>query len=214
MFECNISSMETASGWSREWSPDINDVKPDGYNFVQTPNGIRLYCAGSPYAGWLAKFVSTLIYPFPKISFIYQLVIDDATTKQAQIIETDSKITDASGWTYDFSAQWNIQEGWMFQVDNTNWTWTDTGIKIPPTVNEPLPVKIDYLLDYTNHTSSIAAVTAGGTTYNVPSSLQGIPAKQVGWLPSSIVVQLQQCNNHLAGAHSQGFRQINYAMSV
>jgi hypothetical protein len=212
----NITSIDTAPGWTRNWSKDINPVQPEGYYPIQLPDGIRLYCAGPAYAGWLAKHVDPLIYPFTKISFNYQLTIDDATQQQAQVVETDAKITDASGWTYDFSAQWNIAEGWMFQVATAAGLWIDTGFRlaVPPQANIAMPFKIDYALDYTNHLSSVLGVMAGTTYFSLPSNLQKIAAKQVGWQPSSIVTQLQQCNNGLPGAHSWKISQAGYAQAA
>jgi hypothetical protein len=212
-YEFNATDLDQEQGWTKQWSPDINPKEATGYDFVQLPDGLRLYCTGPKYGGWLCRYVLPLVYPFTRISFSYNLMIDDATAQQAQIIETDSKITDAAGWTYDLSAQWNIQKGWMFQIDDKDWQWTDTGIKIvPPKANEWTAISIEYLLDYANHTSSIDTVTVDGKLFTVPESLQRIPAKQVGWQPSTIVLQLQQCNNALEGAHSQKFGKISYQM--
>lgn len=211
--KATIQSIDQQTGWETAIGSDINPVAPTGYAFVQLSDGIRLYECGAAYAGWLAKHVDPLLYSFPKISLSYWLMIDDATEQQAQIIETDAKITSADGWTYDFSAQWNIQEGWMFQVVKEDGSWVDTGIKVtPPSPNAWWPVQIDYAIDYANHRSSVLGVTAGGTHYDVPENLQKISAKQLGWQPSSILTQLQQCNNALAGAHSEKFGQISYGM--
>lgn len=212
--QCLLTNLDIAPGWTKQWSKDINPVEPNGYDFIQVPDGIRLYCDGAKYAGWLAKYVSPLLYPFSKISFNYQLIIDDATPQQAQVVETDSKITDAAGWTYDFSAQWNIAEGWMFQIVDANGKWIDTGIKlaVPPQPNVAMPFRIDYALDYTNHLSSVIGVMAGNTFAGLPSSFGKIAAKQIGWKAMQIVSQLQQCNNGLPGAHSWKASQAGYSM--
>jgi hypothetical protein len=211
-----IEDIEMLDGWTKQWSKDINEIKPEGYEFVQLPDGIRLYCAGPAYAGWLARHVDTLLFPFPKISFGYRLLIDDATQQQAEVVETDSKITDAAGWTYDLSAQWNITKKWLFQVDNKDWTWADTPFTIAaPQADTYLPVQIDYALDYEKHTSSIVSVIAGNALFrDMPSDLQNIPARQVEWQPSTIVMQMQQCNNYRRGAHSQKFQKITYSMEA
>ena len=214
--QCLINNLETTPEWTKEWSKDINAVEPDGYDFIQTTDGIRLYTVGHAYAGWLAKFVSPLLFPFTKILFNYSLNIDDATPQQAQVIETDSKITDAAGWTYDLSAQLNIQKGWMFQVDDAAGDWVDTVIKIPALKpNTVTPFSIAYVLDYVNHVSSVTSVSVGQTPFQVPVNLQKIPAKRIGWQPSTVVTQLQGCNNGLPyGAHSWKISQCGYTMTT
>jgi hypothetical protein len=215
---CTITNLESSTGWTKNVGPTINPVSPSGYDFVQIPDGIRLYCCGPAYSGWLAKNVSSLLYPFPTISFLYSFQIDDATLQCGQVIETDSKITDAAGNTYDLSAQWNLNEGWMFQIDNAAGSWTDTGIKIGtiPTPNMWVPVQIDYALDFVGLTSSVLAVTVNKVKTLVSPSLQKIPAKKQGWAPSQIVTQLQQVINGTpgGGAYSVKFGSVGYTMST
>lgn len=207
----SITNLETLDGWSKVVGPSINPTAPDGYEIVQVPGGLKLFCCGPKYSGWLAKHVSPLVYPFTEITFRYTLTIDDATLACAQVIETDTKITDAAGYTYDLSAQWNLAENWMFQVDSAEGHWTDTGIQISAlTPNTPVDVSIAYKLDYAAKTSSIGWVSVGSKVYPVPAALGGIAAKQVGWGPSGVVTQLQQCINGKEGAYALTFSSIEY----
>lgn len=206
----NISGIEAATGWSKNVGPTINPTAPDGYELVQTPGGLRLYCCGKPYAGWLAKHVAPLYANFTDIPFNYSLVIDDATPLCAQVIETDTKFTDADGWTYDGSFQWNIQQGWVAQTGNP---WQSSAVKIPALMPGAMTyVSLRYALDYVAHTLQVVSVSVNGTVYPINSA--PLPAKQSGWAKSEIVTQLQQCINGKEGAYSVLFPSISYDLSL
>ena len=210
--QVQINNLELSAGWTENVGSTINPVAPSGYAPVQTAGQLRLYCCGAAYAGWLAKFVNPLWSLFTTISLQYALSIDDCTAEVAQVIETDTKVTDSAGWTYDLSAQFNIAEGWMFQIGNP---WKDTGIIVsPPASNVWTPVQIDYALNYAARTSSVLAVTVAGKKYLVPTTMQNVPAGQVGWTPNQIVTQLQQCIGAQSSAYSVAFKNINYLLSM
>lgn len=213
--ECTIPNIDQLPGWEKAVGPDINPVAPGGYEFVQLPSGIRLYECGPAYGGWLAKKVSPFVYKFPQVSLSFKLVLDPATLQQAQVVEFDSKITDEDGWTYDFSAQLVIVEGWAFQVTNQEGTgWLETGAKLRtfPAVGQEFSIQVDYVLDFVNHKSQVVRLIADGQEY--PINTPVLDAKQIGWQKSSILTQLQQCNNALRGAHAEEFRKITYTMSA
>jgi hypothetical protein len=200
--------------WSAEVGPAINDPAPTSYHFVQTPAGICLLMNSDvPYGGWLAKQVSPLVFPATVIDFYYTLMIDDATPYIAQIIETDAKITDKDGWTYDLSAQWNLNKDWLFQVDNNDWTWRDTNVQIDAL--EPLAptqIVIHFALDYAARTSAILGVTVEGDYF--PIDHYEISARQEGWAPNEIVTQLQQCNNAQPGGYELRFNDVGYVLEL
>lgn len=213
-FGASYRNLEHSPLWTEEFGITINSKTATGRALVRLPSGLRMFCSGDAYAGWLAKHVLPLVYPFPRITLSYVLMVDDATAQCAQVVETDSKITDAAGYTYDLSAQWNLAEGWMFQVDDGAGHWVDTGIQIAPlAAYTELTVEIDYELDYVNRVSAIAAVVVNSKEYPAPATLGKIPAKAVGWGPSKIVTQLQQCINGQPGAYSIEFADINYDLS-
>lgn len=210
-YTATVANVDLQPGWTAQVGPTINPVSPNGYDVVQESNGIRLFCDGPAYSGWLAKQVNALLPGMTKISVAYNLTIDDATQTEAQVVEFDSKFTDAAGYTYDGSAQWNIAEAWMFQTDNSSGTWTDTGVKMAaPMPNVSVAVKIDYVLDYVNHNLTITGVTVNGTYSALSITL---PAKQSGWAASQIVTQAQQVIGATAGAYSIKIAAITYTLS-
>jgi hypothetical protein len=199
--------------WTEEIGPTINEPAAENYGIVQTEGAISLVmCSSLPYSGWLAKQVSDLPFRATKIRFDYSMMVDDATKVCAQVAETDAKITDDEGFTYDLSAQWEtakVAPEWMFQVDNEEWTWTDTGIVVPASVSyESRAYSIEYLLDYESKRSAIAAVSVDGERFE--TECRYISARQEGWQKSSIVTQLQQCNNSQAGGYTLRFAGVGY----
>jgi hypothetical protein len=204
--------------WTPEVGPDINDPAATAYSIVHTPAGLVLLMNSVvPYGGWLAKQVSPLLFPAKHITMFFDLMIDDATPYTAQVIETDAKITDEEGWTYDLSAQFNLAKGWMFEVDevnaNGNWSWVSTGIQVKPLRPlRPAEVEIAYELDYEAHTSSILSVTIDEDVYEVDPRFHGLTAMQVGWQKKTIVSQLQQCNNSQPGGYELRFNNIGYTL--
>lgn len=205
--------------WEPKVGLDINDPIADAYSIVKTPAGLVLIMnCFKAYGGWLAKNISKLLFPSQRITMFYTLMIDDATPVAAQVIETDAKITDEDGWTYDLSAQFNLAKGWMFEIDKFNpekddWDWVETGIHVAPLRPlTPTLVKIAYELNYEGKkSSSILSVTVGDLIYDVDPKFHNVPARQVGWAPKEIVTQLQQCNNHMPGGYGLRFDEIGYA---
>lgn len=194
----SLTNLE-AGVWTPEWSTDINPVQPSLFEIQQFAGGLQIFCAGQAYAGALAKGVNPLPMQLPKLTFDYTVTIDPSID-MAQVIETDTKITDAAGWTYDGSLQFNIAEGWMVQVNNP---WVDTGAKLPLAI-EPNAVSVAYLLDFTAHTIVVESIN--GKPLNQPP----IPAKQMGWAPSEIVTQLQLCTGAKDGCYDLQFSAISY----
>jgi hypothetical protein len=209
--------------WTAEVGLDINNPIADQYSIVQTNGALSLVmCNTVAYGGWLAKQVSPLLAQSNRIRFMYTMMIDDCTLACAQVAETDSKITDRDRWTYDGSAQWEMQKakpGWMFQRDkyvenpdgSWKWTWDDTEVIIPP----PAPYEcvnyiIEHELDYEAKRYRMASVEVDRVCYELPELW--IPAKQVGWEPSQIVTQLQQCNNSQPGGYTLRFPSVAYTL--
>jgi hypothetical protein len=199
--------------WTAEVGLTINDPIADNYRIIQTGDAISLVmCSSLPYSGWLAKQVSDLPVKATKMWFQHSMMTDDATSICAQVAEVDAKITDDEGFTYDLSAQWEMAKvapNWMFQVDNDDWTWSDTGIVVPPSVAYVLrDYSIEYSLDYDNKRSAILSVTVDDDRFETPHTY--ISARQEGWQKSSIVTQLQQCNNSQPGGYTLRFTNVGY----
>lgn len=211
----SLTNLE-AGVWTPEWSTDINPVQPSLFQIQQFAGGLQIFCAGPAYAGALAKGVNPLPMQLPKLTFNYTVTIDPSI-QMAQVIETDTKITDAAGWTYDGSLQFNIAEGWMIQVGDP---WVDTGVKLPLRIGAN-PVSIEYDLDFTAHTIQVQSVSqpqmlSQFLSNSAPApikilSFPVIPAKQMGWTPSEIVTQLQLCTGAKGGCYDLQFSSISYS---
>lgn len=193
-----ITGMENEP-WTYNWSTDINPVKPDRFDIQPTPEGLQIFCAGPKYAGALASQVNPLKIESTKFAFKYRVTLDPSIA-YGQVIETDTKFTDAAGWTYNGSLQWVIVNGWMIQIDLFQ---SDTGVKIPLSQGAN-DVEIVYKLDYSAHT--IEVVSVNGT----PLNQAPIPAAQIGWQASTIVTQLQLCLGANGGAYDLLFSNIGY----
>jgi hypothetical protein len=205
--------------WTAEVGPDINEPAAENYRIAQANDGLSLVmCSSKAYSGWLAKQVSPLVLESARIKFHYAMMTDDATRICAQVAETDAKITDSQGWTYDLSAQWEMvksAEGWMFQIDDADWKWTDAGIVIPAArAYDAQEFAIHYRLDYQQKASAIVSVEVDNEGFEVPESLWWIPARQAGWAPSQIVTQLQQCNRGEPGGYTLRFSNIGYLLEA
>ena len=206
-----LSGIE-AGPWTSVTGPSINPQAADWYDAQALPASVLLSMYSSkPYGAVLWKNVQPLPWQAANITLCYSLRTDTATGIYGQVCETDMKITDAVGWTYDGSFQWNIAAGWQAQVGNP---WFNLGFQIPA----PIPglwddsIRIHYQIDYAAHTIAVVGVDAAGTSY-VPTKVTPIAAKQAGWAPSQIVTQLQLCNNAKPGAYSLEFGKIGYVFS-
>jgi hypothetical protein len=186
---------------AKDWSPAINPNPPDYFDFQQGPSGVQIFCQGAAgkYGGALVKAVNTLIHESPTITFKYGVTLDQSIA-MGQVIETDSKITDSKGWTYDGSLQW-IVNGWEIWLYDP---WVHTGVKIPLSrgMNQ---VAIVYALDYSGHTIQVVSVNG------VPLNAKPNPASQIGWQASSIVTQLQLCLGAAGGIYDLLFSGISYS---
>jgi hypothetical protein len=200
-----------SDAWSVVTGPTINPISPIAQSVITTSDELRLYTIGEAYAGWLAKHVAPLLTPSALITFSYLINPDSSATFNAQALETDTRLTDASGWTYNGSCQLNLAEGGMWQVPNpTTGEWFDIGVRTGPLpANTWTPVTITYSLDYSARLISIVNIQVSGTTHPIPVP-QKLPAKLLGWTASQVVTQLQPCLNSRGGAFSVGFKGIQY----
>jgi hypothetical protein len=193
MYSWTVDKLIEKGVWTVEWSPSINPVKPDYFDHALNPDGSReVFCVGKAFAGALIKNTATLLYPCTNICMSFGVKFGQSLVKAGRVIETDMKITDADGWTYDGSFQFNISEDWMTQTFNP---WVDTGTKQPLVAEKWNPVVINYKLDYVNRT---IAINDGAAR----------PASKVGWTPKQIVSQLQLCTN--GGFYSVTFSSLMY----
>lgn len=210
-----------SDAWEPIVGPTINPKDADAYQALNTPNGLVLtMLCSSDYGGWLAKHVAPLLVEAQTIVFGYSMMIDDAGAVVGHVAETDSKITDRNGITYDLSAQWvnSLDDDyWKFEVDNENWTWAPTDIRTQFEPGIEYEIKIEYQIDYAHQRSAIIAVTVDAVTMDKERFVCGtpsIPGRPEGWAPSEIVTQLQQCNNSRPGGYSLRFDKISYALSM
>lgn len=199
------------STWSIQSGPSINPVSPNYFNTLLSTSSDRVVQIGhqsAAYAGALAKNTAPLVFPASSVSFMYSFQIDSATLSCGQVVETDMKITDPAGYTYDGSFQFNISKNWEMQVGNP---WQDTGSTIPPPIpNVECDVVINYALDYSLHTITILTATVNGKLYPIKKTFTGA---KVGWAVNTIVTQLQLCTNGMPGGYSVTFYNISYELS-
>jgi hypothetical protein len=198
-YSWSISGLEFGT-WGKAQGPSINPVAPTAFQCELVPSGLRVSVEGPAYAGALVNNAAELPYQSQHISFKFKFKFDEAVV-YGQVSETDMKLTDANGWTYDGSFQLDRSRGWMAQVNNP---WVDTGFKVPVVQDQWNQMQIDYLLDYAAHTITIVAVN--GTAITQPP----IPAKQVGWDKRKIVTQLQLCTSGQEGEYAITYSAIGY----
>lgn len=195
----SLSALE-AGPWTSQSGPSINPTPPTSFVIEQLPGELLIANAGPKFAGALAKQSNPLPWPTRLITFGYAVKFGDDIAF-AQVIETDAKITDAAGWTYDGSFQWNVASGWMAQIGSP---WLDTGVKIPLAPDQWNRVAIVYQLDYVAHTLTVVSVNGQAI------SLPAVAAKQLGWGVREIVTQLQLCTNGQGGAYTARFQAVGY----
>jgi hypothetical protein len=199
VYSWSIKGLEFGA-WTSEWNPAINPTAPKDFEIELVGSGLRISCAGTKFAGALAKNTAQLPYPSQRISFVFKFKFSDSIV-YGQVVEADMKVTDANGWTYDGSFQLNIPKGWMGQINDP---WVDTGVKVAVAQDQWNQVQIDYALDYVAHTITILAIN--GTAVSLPP----IAAKQVGWDKGQIVTQLQLCTASVGGEYEVTFSDVGY----
>jgi hypothetical protein len=185
--------------WTYEWDESINPTPPTIYDIQPVSDGLYISCSGPEYAGALAKHVGKLPDQTPTIVSMTRFRFDTSIA-YGQVIEIDRKITDAEGWTYDGSTQWNFAKGQAFEVD-CPWVTVDGVVgKFAPDVWNDM--EVEQLLDYQQHTLTMRSVTVNGQKWDVGYV---IPAKQAGWAKSEIVTQLQLCTASKGGSYAVRF---------
>jgi hypothetical protein len=199
-YSWQITNLERDGLWTPEWDPTINPKQPTGFAVEKTASGLVIVCDGQPDSGALGKCTSQWLNPSASVEFGCTVKFGD-DIQYAQVIEMDSKFTDASGFTYDGSFQFNVANGWMTQINNP---WVNTGVPIPLEIDIENGVAIRYGFDYVN--KNIRFASANGK----PIAMPAIPAQNHGWAPNTIVTQLQLCIASVAGAYSVEFSGIGY----
>ncbi len=185
--------------WTYQWDKSINPQEAITYAIQPVDDGLDIVCAGPPFSGALAKHVGRLPYPSTRIVSSYTFRFG-SNIKYGQVVEFDRKFTDAHGWTYNGSTQWNIAQGWEFQIGN----WTNTGIFGEFVQDAWNAVEIEQALDYTAHTLTFVSVAVNGIK-STPINQAPIPATQEGWDINQIVLQAQLCTGEKGGAYGVRF---------
>ena len=147
------------------------------------------YPAVEFYPSSSAVFNGTAI-PFPisqntgNVSFEYDLTIDENTTANANVIETDLLIV-TGGMKYNLSGQRHVATG---QIDIGNWTPT-TLLLGALTANVKHRVKWTYSFDVTEKTCSVLSYECDEVVNPITTTLN-MPAIDCNW-PEGVYVQVQ-----------------------
>ncbi len=95
------------------------------------------------------------------------------------VVETDTILV-FGGFKYNASGQWNQASG--FQIVDARGDWVDIGFNPGPlTADMKRAIRWEYFFDFTNHTTSMVAVTCDGVRWPVSPSAQKITAQPSNW---------------------------------
>ena len=184
--------------WGTQVGASIGGKTPSAYGITQgtpvSPTAAQFRTSGEPYSDWLAY--SARWIPSSASSFLmdFDLWIDERVAACAQALEFDLKSK-----TFDFSAQLNIQAGWVWQVDKAG-AWVDVGPVAPLTSHAKHHFTIAGKFSATSY--SPLSVTIDGISRLVPAALQNQPATNTNWAPGVANVQIQLDANVAGGYFS------------
>lgn len=200
--------LEHEAGWKVVNQLDVNDPMADGYGLVQTPEGLRSYIVGKPYAGACGSLTRRVIDGFYHPSLSFEILPDECVATNAQANEFDVRIQ-LGEWNYNLSGQLNLARQGMWQLVNASEAWVDTDFfpgNFPS--HEWTPVRLEYALDIAARTFATTLVEIGDAVWEVPESYRHVPAGKKNWESGTATVQVQIGLNQLGGACSHKIRNV------
>lgn len=211
--------------WTSNISTSINPVLADAI-LSQNLTGQSLQVSmisSKAYGGGLVSLNQPVPMingaPLPYLKMYWKINPSVEAAALARCYECDAKIIFPAAPNsstqiqneYDGSAQLNLAEGGMWQIDDATPTWVDTGYKPGPfPAGVWTPFTIVYKLDYTAKTLSVISIAQGNNAaYAIPATLQNIAAHNSNWamyvnnIPEPLLkIQIQLDCNTTPGAFS------------
>lgn len=190
---------------------DINDPMFDAPpRIADMPDGsIRVSGQGVQYAGGMA--CAQLGWPdVPNLAFAgldYEAYVSAADLSFLRVLETDLKaclnpwvsgpnISNVANW----SVQKNLAEGGMWQIDDVNGNWIDTGFNPGPLSPDVwVPVSLRFSVNWTGGTYSVLSISESGKTGLIQAPQQNIALLPSNW-GKALNAQLPQTCLNMAGA--------------
>jgi hypothetical protein len=215
-FVAEVNGIEAiAGGFTIASGPSINPISPTAFAVQQWNGGLTVNVIGPADSAAVGKIQLPLTPGPSNFSLTYQIRPSMAAAQVSQCHETDLIIVGPDGSWYNGSCQLNNAEGGMWQIANASGAWVDTGFKPGLLIPEQwVTIIINYQINWTAKTLSVISITDGSQVFQIPTSLQNIPAKTgMGWAPNIIVLQLQDCLNASGGAYTRDMTGINLTMS-
>lgn len=187
----NIPNLEQQT-WTPRIDSTVNPVLADAIEAVNETDRLRVYIASAKqYGGGLValQIPVPLINGQPPSNLCVTWGVNPSADCVAmnRCYELDAKLvwppapntTTQVQNVYDGSAQLNLAEGGMWQVDGPTHTWQDTGFKSGPlAAGAWTKIVVDYVFDFTAKTCSVAtiAVTPAGAAGAATAAVGAIAA--------------------------------------
>ncbi len=187
--------------WVVQSGPNVNSIPSQAFIATQLPNGTLKVSniANVTMGGALVTCKRPVpVVPGVNLSFLkLNMQIRVASDDLVNLLrfENDVKVcvkgapnsSTPIANVYDFSSQLNFSTG-QWQIDTSPSGWVDTGFKptLPP--DTWIPVEFRYQLN--SSTFSMLGTTWGTQSFNVPSTMQGLPLQVTNWQPVA-AIQLQ-----------------------
>ncbi|MGC2323154.1 MAG: hypothetical protein WA463_11030 [Terriglobales bacterium] len=198
--------------WESHVGTGIGGVPPTSYGTRQLGLATEFFTSGPPYADWLAAVHRPVLPNSGGLSLSFILATDSSTPDDAQALEFDTRLS-IGNWNYNFSSQFNYQEGGMWQIIDRASHWADTGFKpgkfAPGT---PYRIRIDYQFSTASRIGSILGIRLNDQRFLVPTTMQNLPPTLLNWADSASL-QIQLDLNSSGGAYSIYLRDIQYEWS-
>lgn len=189
---------------SKQQGPTINDKVPTAFNYeVDAQGNLNIYMTGDAYSGAMVKLECPNLAPRGnRFKLRVALVPDEGAFEQAQVYETDIRIT-IGGMTYIFDLQNNIALGGVLQAGTgAEWNTTTAKLGIPP-AHQVTAYDYACSIDLSAGTSTVESASVNGGAPQIVNFTQ--PAQELGWGPG-VVVQNQRCFNAKGGSMSDASR--------
>lgn len=209
-----VYPLKDASQFQCAIAKDINDPMFDAVPRIcnMSDGSLRLLGTGVQYAGGMAYaslgWPQGCTYGFAGLD--YECFLSAADAQFLQVMETDLKAVLnpwSSGVLIPNVANWSVQKnlaaGGMWQIDDVNGDWVDTGFNPGPlSVDTWIPVSLRFSVDWSNLKSSVLSIKENGKIGMIPPALQNVSLLPSNW-STALNTQLQICLSKAGGVALQ-----------